>query len=189
LLELRDLGASPLSFDVSDQVRASFEIPSVGPALVTYERSEADEAHPVSVLVAAGDLGIPAAHQSASERKRARRLATWSVDLLSRVVTTIDPLYAAIGVEVTLPPPSELRVGRGRLGTEIYVSSRLLTSSPRLEAELRRVWADGSVEPWSRGLFLSGWEPFNAAGLTIPDPQAVDRRVTKLLGDSLRHRT
>jgi hypothetical protein len=163
------------------------QLEPLGDGLVTFEPAEANEQHPVVALWAAEELGLPPALQSAAERRRARRRAGAVLDAFREVCEALDPLYAGIGCEMTLPSRSRLSPDRAQIGTEIFVSSRALSAARQLEGRLRQCFAAGAVETWASGLFCSGWEPFNREGRSVPSPLEVSRQILSLLG-ALRSR-
>lgn len=163
-------------------LRAGVRLDPLGDGVVTFEPAEANEQHPVVALWAAEELGIPPALQSASERRRARRRAGAVLGVFREVCEALDPLYAGLGCEMTLPSRSRLGPDRARIGTEIFVSSRALAAARALEGRLRQCFAAGVVEAWASGLFCSGWELFNGQGRSVPSPLTVSRQVLSLLG-------
>jgi hypothetical protein len=168
----------------SDPVRrvvsAVYQDKAMGRLGVVLERSPAGQYHPVAVLADAKELGLPDFDWTSAERRRALKVGRWARDLLKLVSGVADPLYGALSVEDTLPPPGLLQSHGDRL-TDVYVSRRLLEAERRLEARLRDCYRDGSVTVWENGIFFSGWSPFNADNRSTADPATVGRRTADLL--------
>lgn len=164
-------------------IRAGYTVKPVGLAVVGYDRSVPGVPHPISVLADAGPLGLPDDAWSGRERRAAAKVGTWARDLLRAVCAEVDPLYGALAIEDSLPVPAELAAYGDRL-TTVYVSARLLRSRPKLEGRLRDCYADGDVVDWEKGVFLSGWAPFNEAGRSVADARETGRRTAALLGDA-----
>lgn len=160
-------------------VRAGYTVKPVGLAVVTYERRAATDAHPVAVLAGSGALGLPDEARSGRERREADKIGRWARETLRAVCAAVDPLYGALAVEDTLPTPHTL-ASRNRL-TNVYVSDRLLATSDRLERRLRECYEGGDAARWEKGIYLSGWAPFNEARRSVADPHETGRRTASLL--------
>jgi hypothetical protein len=164
-------------------VQAEFVTAEAGLLVLSYLRRAGDDRHPVEATVYADALGIPEELWEPGEAERAARLAAWFRGLARTACEHVDPLYAEVTIESTLPTPSQL-IG-GDLG-DVYVADRLLVSDPRLEPDLRAVYADGAVARWRTGLYCSGWAPFNEAGRTMPYDSDRTWKVARLVDAAIQ---
>jgi hypothetical protein len=183
-----DLGRAPvaaqrlrrlLAGEASKQrvLQVGFTMPPVGALLVTYEPAAHPKGrHPVAVVASAESLAPPGGTVGRRGRAVAHRLG----ELLRTGCDRLGPLYAAIVVEGSLPPPEGLSAD-ARLGTELFVADRLLAADPGLGADLAALFEQGVVEPWLGGTYFSGWGLFNQAGRTIHAARTVERRAANRL--------
>ena len=156
-------------------LRAAFEIPKVGPAIVTFEPIPDNlglhSQHPVAVTISGELLSMPA-HVALSRREQ--RWAAFTAQFLLSVFRSVceahNPLYGAILVEQSLPTPQQLIKGNARLSTEVFVSNRLLAMDPALERDLGIFFAAGSSQRWATGIFFSGWAVFSGKSVLLMPP-------------------
>jgi hypothetical protein len=162
-------------------LQAGFTARPVGAVLATYESAaEPQGRHPVAVVASAERLSPP----GGGGGRAGRAVARWLKESLSRGCDCLDPLYAAIIIEGSLPPPALLSAD-SRLGTELFVANRLLAAAPGLDADLTALFGPGAAESWPGGLFFSGWGWFNQAGRTIPNARAVERSAADRLARAI----
>jgi hypothetical protein len=152
-------------------LRAGYAHRKFGKVVVEYIQRIGPGPHPIGVSVGSDSLGVPDSLWSASQRKAAYAIAGWSRDVLEAAVSKCNPLYGAIGVEFSLPTVRQLKDGKARLTTELFVSRRLLDRDQSLEEKLRRAFAGGDVISWVDGLFYAGWAPFTSTRATVEDPR------------------
>lgn len=164
-------------------VSAAYQDKAMGRLGVVLERNPSGQHHPVAVLADAKELGLPDFDWTSAERRRAVKAGLWARDLLKLISHEADPLYGALSIEDTLPPPGLLQSHGNRL-TDVYVSRRLLETGKRLESRLHDCYHDGSVTVWENGIFFSGWSPFNADNRSIADPAMVGRKTADLLAQA-----
>ncbi len=145
-------------------VQAEFMTAEAGLLVVSYLRRVGDDRHPVEATVYADTLGIPEEIWEPGEAERAGELAAWFRGLSRAACEYVDPLYAELTIESTLPTPSQLMGGDL---SNVFVAERLLTADPRLEPDLRAIYADGDVTRWRNGLYCSSWAPFNENGRSM----------------------
>lgn len=163
-------------------MQAWFAVRPVGTLLAAYEPAASPGGrHPVAVIASAASLSRP----GGGAGRNARAVADWLQELLRAGCERLDPLYAAIVVEGSLPPPLGLSADR-RLGTELFVSDRLLAADQRLRADLADLFEEGAVESWPGGTFFSGWGWFNPAGRSIRKARTVEQRAAERLARAVR---
>lgn len=164
-------------------VAAGFTAEPVGLVVVGYSRRAPGDRRPVTALAHAKGLDIPDELSLPGQRRTGERTGIWARELLRAATSALAPLYGMLDIEATMPTPSLLARYRGWLG-DLFVSARLLAATPGLEPGLRECFAEGDVETWDTGLYLSGWAPFNSSGRSVPDPSAVRRRAEALLAEA-----
>ncbi|WP_141924281.1 hypothetical protein [Haloactinospora alba] len=113
-------------------------------------------------------MGSPGDVPSKAERKSEKELALWSKDVLATLVEHTGALYGSIGVEVTLPTPSHLRTGGDEVGSELFVSTALVTENPRLVMEADNDYREGTKEERPSGLFYSRRWCGNSVSESVP---------------------
>ncbi|GAB3143997.1 MAG TPA: hypothetical protein VFS41_01745 [Edaphobacter sp.] len=165
-------------------IRVGFQHKEFGLMFVTYDFSTQAGNHAVSLVTSAGPLGLPDDLQSTAEKKRAKKWAGKCVDMARSICEEVDPLYAAIGIEMSMPTPLMLRSGALGLG-DIFVSNRLLAGAPRLGGRLSEYFSGGHVSTWKNGAFFSSWGMLNPVGKTAPDTETLSFKVAELLGRTL----
>lgn len=172
--------------EITDQLvlRAAFSHQKYGKVIVEYQQKTGSGRHPVGLTVASGPLGIPDSMWTSSQRRSAYSLATWTRSAFEKLAAKPSVKYGAIGVEFSLPTPAQIKNGKPRLTTEIFISSRLLADESR-EAQLRDIFSGGEVVGWTHGLFCSGWGPYNARRATIDNVAAAGTRVLSVLRAAL----
>jgi hypothetical protein len=172
-------------------LRAAFEAPKVGPAIVTFEpiphNPDLHTRHPVAVAISGELLSMPA-HVSLSrrEQQQAALTAQFLLSTFRSACEAHNPLYSAILVEQPLPTPQQLIEGNARLSTELFVSNRLLAVDAELERDLGTLFAAGSSQQWATGVFFSGWAVFSGKVHTIDTPLKVSEQAARYLGRALR---
>jgi hypothetical protein len=182
----RQLDVDPAEFDrlvaggedAWTPVAAGFVTTAAGPLVLTYLRRHGDDRHPVEARVYADDLGLPDFVRDAEQDASAERLATWIRGLFRDACERIDPLYAELTIETTLPTPSALD---GAQVDNVYVADRLLAADVQLEHDLRMTYDTGDVARWRTGLYCSTWAPFNDAGRTYAYDEGPGRQTALLL--------
>lgn len=142
-------------------------------------------AHPIGISMGAEWLGIPDELWTDDQRQVAYELGDWNLDILRSMTSRSGPLYGSIGVEHTLPTPSQLGKAGAVVTTELYVSYRLLGSFGPLRERLAEAFTGGAVVEWERGLFYSGWAPYNPHRVTVNNPEATMNHVTKALAQAI----
>ena len=158
-------------------LQVGFTMSPVGVLLVTYEPAAGLEGrHPAAVISSAERLSPP----GGGAGRGGRAVARWLGELLRLGCDRLDPLYAAIVIEGSLPPPARLSPD-SRLGTELFVANRLLAADPELGADLAALFEQGAVEAWPGGMFFSGWGWFNQAGRTVKEARTMERRAADRL--------
>lgn len=150
-------------------LRAGYAHRKFGRVVVEYIQRVGAGPHPIGISVGSGALGVPDSLWSASQRKAAYAIAGWSRDMLEIAASRCAPLYGAIGIEFSLPGARQLKAGKGKLTTELFVSRRLFDLDQILEEKLRRAFAGGDVTPWADGMFYAGWAPFTSTRATVDD--------------------
>jgi hypothetical protein len=164
-------------------MQTSFAARPIGTLLVTYEPAAGpDGRHPVAVIASAAPLSLP----GGGAGRGAEAIAHWLRELLRAGCERLDPLYAAIIIEGSIPPPRRMS-GDGRLGTELFVADRLVAADPRLITDLAAIFQDGAVESWQGGTFLSGWGWFNQAGRTVQAARTMEKRAAERLAPAVVH--
>ena len=162
-------------------LQAGFTARPPGVLLATYEPAAGPQGrHPVAVIASAERLSPP----SGGAGRTGRAVARWLLKSLRLGCDRLDPLYAAIVIEGSLPPPTRLSAD-SRLGTELFVANRLLTADPGLGADLAALLGEGEAETWPGGVFVSGWRWFNDAGRTIPNARTAERSAASRLARAL----
>lgn len=159
-------------------VEAGFVTDAAGPLVLTYLRRHGDDRHPIEARVYADDLGLPDFVRNAEQEASARRLAAWVRGLFRNACEQVDPLYAELTIETTLPTPSALDGGQV---DNVYVADRLLAADVQLEHDLRMTYDTGDVARWRTGLYCSAWAPFNDAGRTYAHDEGPGRQAALLL--------
>ncbi|MEU8365110.1 hypothetical protein AB0C27_54765 [Nonomuraea sp. NPDC048882] len=165
-------------------VRVGLRHELVGAMVAGYDWSDSGADHAVSVLAEAGPLGVPDEIWTGAERRRARKRAERFVALMRHVCDEVDPLYGAVGVEMSMPTPRLLARSRNGLG-DLYVSDRLMSRSPALRDGLSGCFAKAQVDTWGNGTYFSSWGPFNGAGVSAPHAEEISREAVRLLGRAL----
>lgn len=167
-------------------IRARYSHREFGKVIVHYELRNGSGPHPIGVTVSAGAQGYPEDLWSASMRRSAYAIAGWTRDVLQAASSRINPLYGAIGVEFALSPPQELIAGGSDLGTELFVSRRLLDEDRSLDSKLREAFSGGEITNWREGTFYSGWAPYNTRRASVRDTAATIRAAARALANALR---
>jgi hypothetical protein len=158
-------------------LQAGFTIRPPGVLLATYEPAEGPRSrHPVAAIASAEHLSQP----GGGARRSGRAVARWLLEALRLGCDRLDPLYAAIVVEGSLPPPGLLSAD-SRLGTELFVANRLLTADAGLGADLAALFGQDTTQTWPGGMFFSGWGWFNKADRTIPNARTAERSAASRL--------
>ena len=174
---------SLLSGDVPGHrvLEAGFSARPPGVLLATYEPAAGPRGrHPVAVITSAERLSL----SGRSTGRGGRAVARWLLESLRLGCDRLDPLYASIVIEGSLPPPDRLSA-ESRLGTELFVANRLLVADPGLEQDLAALLGQGMAETWPGGVFVSGWRWFNDAGRTIPNARTAERGAASRLARAL----
>jgi hypothetical protein len=143
-------------------------------------------AHPVSVTISGALMTMP---RQASLRPNEQELAVASARFIlsafRAVCESLNPLYGAIQVEAFLPTPAELIGRTARLGTEVFVSDRLVDADRAIVTRLSTAFAEGVSERWATGTFYSGWARFNPERKTVKRPLATGLAAAQALGTAL----
>lgn len=166
-------------------LRAGFVRRKSDTVLVEYQYKTGADRHPVAISLASRSLGLPESLWSAGQRKSAYAIAVWARAALEVATSRCGARYGFIGVESSLPTPSQIKSKKSRLATELFVSRQLLDRKKSLEDRLRQVFSDGEVVVWENGVFLSGWAPFNSRRTTLSDPAETTRLSVELLKGAL----
>lgn len=171
-------------------LRAGFSAPKVGGVVVEFQPIPDDAVgrtlHPVAVVVSGALLSVLGIRSlPKKERRQAEETVRFTTTVFRSICEGLDPLYAGILVEASLPAPPALIAGSARMGTELFVSSRLEAVIPGVKQELAALFANGFHESWATGLFLSGWDALNPGGLGIEAPVAVGAQAARILGRAL----
>ena len=162
-------------------LQVGFIVRPVGALLVTYEPAVGPQGrHPVAIIASGEQLSPPGGRAG----RAGRAVARWLRESLRLGCDRLDPLYAAIVIEGSLPPPARLSAD-SRLGTELFVANRLLAADPALGADLSALFKRGAAESWPGGMFFSGWGWFNQAGRTIPNARTAERSAADRLGRAM----
>jgi hypothetical protein len=143
----------------------------------------------VTALTAADELGLPTTLRSEAEQVEAQSKAAAVFRVFMALCESLDAIYAAIVVEGDVPTPEDLGERSSSLGTEIFLSRRLLDVAPDLEEGVRAVFDDGDVVSVPGGLFVSGWADFNEQGRTIAAPLRASRQVASLIRSAVSRLT
>jgi hypothetical protein len=173
-------------------LRAGFDAPQAGFVAVEFESIPEElgvyVSHPIAATISGELLSMPA-HVSLNRQRRAQvaKAARFLLTVFRSVCESLNPLYGSISVEASLPTPPELSMpNKARLGTELFVSSRLGVTDPRLEQDLATIFAGGFSERWTTGMFFSGWATLNPEGRTVDAPLEVGTRAARRLGQTLK---
>lgn len=172
-------------------VQVSFRSPDAGTFAVLFDcipdNAVGSEVHPISITVSGSLLAMPPnASLKARERRRAAKNAQFLLEVFRTLCDVLDPLYGAIQVESCLPTPFELIGGEARIGTELFISTRLSDAEKKLNVRLTALFNDGFQEQWSTGTFFSGWSVFNYAKQTVELPLIVSKQAAYSLGQAIR---
>jgi hypothetical protein len=171
-------------------LRVNFDAADVGAVVVAFDGISDDlvgsVAHPVSVTISGALMTMPQQSLRPSERRSAVAAARFVLEAFRTVCEQLGPLYGAIQVEAFLSTPPTLISHAARLGTEVFVSNRLLHADTQLETRLSAAFVEGFAERWDSGIFCSGWTWFNPRHRTVKRPLAVGTEAASALGAALR---
>lgn len=130
--------------------RLGLRLPVVGETIVSFASTPtampAPE-HPVEIGMAA----------DRADRNRSKSPARAFLNRMKALCIALDPAYALMGEEITIPTPAELASGSGHLGWSAFVSHRLATQ-PGLVAPLAELARLVKTRDWGTGTHYE-WRP------------------------------
>jgi len=121
----------------------SLRLPVVGEVVVHFDRTPAAvpaEEHPVAIDMSA----------DRDDRNPSKDPARAFLKLMKALCTALDPAYALMGEEITVPTPTELASGSGHLGWSAFVSHRLI-SRVELDVPLAELARMSKTRGWGTG--------------------------------------
>lgn len=162
-------------------VRALFEHPKLKSVLVEYQQRTGPGRHPITISCNAGPLGIPDFLWARRDRKSAYALGDLLRVAFESATKDASCEYGMMGVEFTMPTPSQLGDPDTRIVSEVFVAARLLGRDEQTRGKLVAVYSEGDVRTMGHGDFYSGWAPFNEPRKSVPEPEQTAEQVRKCL--------
>jgi len=142
------------------------------PDVVTFDgvslEASTQDTHAVCV-VSEGWVFSTEGHQQEAEKMGAR-----CREIFLDVCTSLEPAYAAILNEDSLPCRYDLRSGRGARCFRNFFVSKKSFGAPTLD-RLESLFSDSYVERLEQGLYISTWKYFNPVGFVLESGEAVRR--------------
>jgi hypothetical protein len=89
------------------------------------------------------------------------------------LIESLEPIYAAITSEESLPPPSDLATSSYNVFRDFYISERHFGQD--LVAEIKALYADAYIEPIGDGVYISTSDEPNPSRVSLEIFDALER--------------
>lgn len=154
------LGTWPARCIELQPYRVGFVHSILGEMSVTFAPSTPPNCHPIAIRLSAGPFSIPERLWSPTDHRSALHWRTSIAELYKGLCDALDPIYASIGIEESIPTPSELARG-APLPFDLYVANRVIDIEPMIRQQLLDIFGAFTVQEGPSGIYFSTWSLYD----------------------------
>jgi hypothetical protein len=154
---------APSANDWERTLRVWLSHPAAGAITVGYGAARRGR-HPVTVVLGGAGWAEPRLDENDSgDDPRRREVRTFVDRVFHTILTGLDPLYASIQVEDSVPSPDDLDEERASIGSLFFLSGRVVAVEPDLVGKLTETFAPDTVRVRAEGVFVDDSTLLNPA--------------------------